>query len=579
MRAWSRWALVVVAVLLGAGGRSASAGPWGNDVNAGDGARLVESVRAELAAIVATPAAARAQAIESSVPRAVEAMEAVKRFRNDELRPLFHRLLTHEDWKVVHRALLALERYGDATVLPRALALLEHPEPRLREKAAIACIRLGEPAAWKAAGVADPAAAVAARRRREPDPHVRACLDALGRRLGKSLPVRRVSEEVRVPLEGGLLWTPFLEGMDKAKSVAPSYTSKPDSRMGGGSAEKLPVASRFVLPLLGFGAEEVPGVSLQPFGNPRNNGAVYHTGLDVGACLDGAGFYAVADGIVKMVHTGSDMGTLVCIEHHVGPKALATVFFMHAADVVFVEPGERVAPGQLVASMGLGYSFENGGHFAHLHLGAYPGPFQPAHNYGYKPANLGLRDWFDPAVVIPAWVERTRPPVDEPGAVDPSLDDAVADLRAGRYREALEAARGVAARSSGDAASTDAARLESLLTGAGAALVERATAICAGGFPLAARALLAAWAPALAGVPGGDAAKQTLAAWDADPAFQRDRKAEEGYDDALEREKTMLAKHEPAAKVAAMWSKLAEQHAGTSVEPRLKAKAAENAPR
>jgi hypothetical protein len=59
--------------------------------------------------------------------------------------------------------------------------------------------------------------------------------------------------------------------------------------------------------------------------------------------------------------------------------------------------------------MGLGYSIENGGHFAHLHLGLYPGPFQVTHNYGYKPAKDGLADWIDPAKALKEWI------VEEPG--------------------------------------------------------------------------------------------------------------------------------------------------------------------
>jgi murein DD-endopeptidase MepM/ murein hydrolase activator NlpD len=560
--------------------RATEAGPWGNDVNSGDGPKLVESVRADLAAIVKAPAAERdAKILAFATSRAADTMEAVKRFRNLELLPLFHLLLEHEDWHVVHRTLLALERYPDPTVLPKAWALLKHAEPRLREKAAITCLRFWEPASAKALRVSDPAADVATLWRREPDPYVRACLDALIRRVKKDLPVERVSDELRVTLADGLVVTPFLEGMENAKVVAPTYASKPNNRMGGGSAEKLPVATRWVLPLLGWGKEEVPGVSLQPFGNPRSNGAVFHTGLDVGACMDGAGFYAAADGIVRMVHSGSDMGTLVCIEHHVAPKALATVFFMHAADLVFVVAGDRVAAGQLVASMGFGYSFENGGHFAHLHIGAYPGPFSPTHNFGYRAASAGLRDWFDPATFLPEQVELTRPPVDDPGAVDPALDDAADAIRAGRYRDALAAMKSALAGKPAEALAADAKRLEALLTAAGPALVERANTLRAGGHPVGARQLLATWAPTLDGVPDGDAAKKALVAWDGDAAFARDRKAEEAFDDAVERERAMLVKHEAPAKIAAMWQKLLDASAGTSLVARMTAKVAENAPK
>lgn len=53
--------------------------------------------------------------------------------------------------------------------------------------------------------------------------------------------------------------------------------------------------------------------------------------------------------------------------------------------------------------MGTGFSLENGGHFAHLHFGLYPGPFEGTHNYGYKKKADGLLDWLDPAKCLPLW--------------------------------------------------------------------------------------------------------------------------------------------------------------------------------
>src|SRR5512147_1605079 len=104
----------VVGLALVVAATTIEAGPWGNDINPGTGAALAEGVRADLLGIVRAPEAERAARIASFVStRAAESMEAVKRFRNPELRPLFHALLDHEDWHVVHRALLALERYAD----------------------------------------------------------------------------------------------------------------------------------------------------------------------------------------------------------------------------------------------------------------------------------------------------------------------------------------------------------------------------------------------------------------------------------------------------------------------------------
>ncbi len=561
------------ALLLAAG--HADAGGWGSDINEGTGTALADSVREDLARIVESSEAERGAAIRAYAEgKAGEAIEAVKRFRNPELLPLFHALLAHADWHVGHRALLALERMGDGAALPAAWGLLSHAEPRMREKAAIACLTLWDAGAGKP-GVKDPAGAVAALLEAEGDPHVRACLEALALRVAKKLAVEKVSEEVRVTGPDGLVWTPFLEGMDKARAVAPAYAAKPVMRSGGGSASKLPPARSWTTPILGFGREEVPGTSLQPFANPRQNGTVFHTGLDVGACLDGSGFYACAEGIVRLVHTGSDMGTLIVVEHHVGEKDLATLLYMHGADVVFVKAGEKVSAGQLLGSMGVGYSFENGGHFAHLHFGAYPGPFQAVHNYGYKPAAQGLRDWLDPAVVIPDWIDRTRPPVEDPGPVAPPLRPIAALVRAGKYAKALaDLAAALTGAALDDLARADAERLRTSIEAAGPALVERATARRKRGYPAAARAMLVERAASLAGLPGADEPSKAAVAWDADAAFKRDLKAEGKFDAALAAEAALLAKRE-TAKVRALWEDLRREFGDTSLAARIDAKVAE----
>ncbi len=89
---------------------------WGKDINAGAGPELVESVRADLVAIVKASEAKRVPLIEAFAesPKASAAIEAVKRFRNPELRGLFLALSASEDWKLRHRALTALDQYPGA---------------------------------------------------------------------------------------------------------------------------------------------------------------------------------------------------------------------------------------------------------------------------------------------------------------------------------------------------------------------------------------------------------------------------------------------------------------------------------
>jgi murein DD-endopeptidase MepM/ murein hydrolase activator NlpD len=378
---------------------------WGGDVGYGAGPKLADSVHRELLALIQTPAATRAVAAAALAKRrAVDAIEAWKRFRNPELVELARACLDHPDWHVVHRALLWARGLHDPELLARAAKCLDHAEPRLRERAVLTCLETFDPAS------ASPAAELVRQRLaerigREEDFHVRQALLALQRRVVGDLQPRELQPEPLVKLQDGLIWTPLVPHFTHLEEAAPGVRPREVEELGRESASELPIATRFTEPLLGYGREEVPRLVLQPFGKSRQDGAILHTGRDVGGCLDGAGVYALADGVVRMIASGTDMGTGLVVEHHVGDGIgdghLVNAVYMHCGGTVYVKAGEQVAAGQLLGTMGLSWSIENGGQFAHLHLGLYPGPFQPGHNYGYKPAAGGLDDWLDPAEWLP----------------------------------------------------------------------------------------------------------------------------------------------------------------------------------
>jgi murein DD-endopeptidase MepM/ murein hydrolase activator NlpD len=389
---------------------------WGGDVNPGAGAKLAESVEKELLAFVRLAPDARAKrSDELAAKRAVDAIEAWKRFRDPELLELARACLRHGDWHVAHRALLWLRALGEPRLVELAWPLLSHAEPRMREMAALACLH-----AWNGEGAANPDAGrlstrrsdLAARFAAEGDFHVRQALLALKRRIEGELSPRVVAPEVVVKRKDGLRWTPFLRGLKHLEEESPGVPIPSADELGdegAGDASSLEVVRRWNAPLLGYGAaEQVPRIQMQPFGKPRDDGRLSHTGQDVGGCSDGAGLYALAPGIVRMICAGSDMGTGIVVEHRASDSKLVNAVYMHASGTVFVKVDEEVAGGQLLGTMGLSFSTENGGQFAHLHLGLYPGPFRAGHNYGYKPAAQGLDDWLDPAACLPRWIEDAK---------------------------------------------------------------------------------------------------------------------------------------------------------------------------
>jgi murein DD-endopeptidase MepM/ murein hydrolase activator NlpD len=541
----------------------AAANPWGTDINPGAGPALIESVRPDLAEIVNAKEDARPALIEAFVAeKGAATIEAVKRFRNPELRPLFRALLEHDDWRVKHRAMTVLEHYGDQLAFIPIWPLLEDPEPRLREKAAIACIHLwvGRIAANAAGDM--PEKAIERLRAKETDPHVAAALDALARRAAGKLPVQRVHEEHVETRDDGLMITPFISGLHETKTKAPGYTKKLSSQGGGGKATKMDPLRPWTTPLILMGEEVVSGTSLQPFANLRQNGKVYHTGLDVGAAMDGAGYYAAADGVVRMIHAGSDMGTMLVVQHHLGDKRLVNAVYMHGGGTVFVKGGEKVVSGQLLGTMGMSYSIENGGHYAHLHYGLYPGSFSETHNYGYRGVPAGLVDWYDPAHYLPVWREMTAQLVAVPPGGDGALPKASKPLASGKYASAYAVAQ--KAGEPGDALRQ---ALEAAVEGA----PKRAERIRDLGYPSAALAFLQRHAKSCKGIPGAEDLAALGKAWKASPAFKA----------ALKNEARLLAAEAEAldelggqgapSAAKARYEALLEELGDTCLRPRLEA--------
>jgi len=520
---------------------------WGRDINPGAGPQIVRLAEDELVKLLER----RGSQLEVADRYGDRLIEGFKRFRGAELKPLFYALLEHPDWQVRHRALFALEYFRDSTLIGRAWRMLKHPNRRLREKAAITCIKLWEPelpAPGNLGALLDA----------ERDFHVRRCLTALSLRIRGKLHVERVYTEILDKTKRGLILTPFVSGMNRKL--------KPVARTGGGSAKSLPAAHRWVYPLLGWGQEEVEGVSLQPFGNPRAGGVV-HVGQDAGACLEGAGYYAAADGIVKLVHSGSDMGTLIVVEHHLGSKQLCNAVYMHGGDTVFVKAGERVEAGQLLGTMGMGFSLENGGHFAHLHFGLYPGPFSMTHNYGYKKAAAGLWDWRDPGRFLPAWVARTKPLVDDLAKLHKSLGRARAMATRGEYSRAFAvASRVMDANTPGSEKYVDASLLVSKLRDVPRAAVARAGKLVDGGYPNAAAGQLRELGPRCASIPGSGILKETLAKWHADPLFRKALKGEGRIAVAAGRTAKLDRR-----KSKELWEKLLREYGETCLADRIRA--------
>jgi hypothetical protein len=216
--------------------------------------------------------------------------------------------------------------------------------------------------------------------------------------------------------------------------------------------------------------------------------------------------------------------------------------------------------------MGLGFSIENGGHFAHLHFGLYPGPFDLRHNYGYKSAKDGLADWYDPAAELPRWIDRTRPLVEEPRGFGASLTRVVARIRRNDLGRAFSEAREARDGSEpGGETYVEAMALMDAIRQAPQRAVERAEKWRDGGYPTEALRRLKQDATSCKGVPGAEVIGETRREWEADALFQR----------ALKGEARIASTAAPARKlkdpgrVRALWEKLLESYADTCLAERI----------
>lgn len=143
----------------------------------------------------------------------------------------------------------------------------------------------------------------------------------------------------------------------------------------------LPLADVFNDPVLHYEEELV-------FSTPRNSfgagGGNVHTGDDCAWFRDGTPVFAAGAGIVRLVFSSLTWGNLILIEHRTGETNYICSLYAHCGEHIFVRAGQIVSAGQMIATTGLAYSFENGGYGSHLHFALAEGRWlKPQYRSGY----------------------------------------------------------------------------------------------------------------------------------------------------------------------------------------------------
>jgi hypothetical protein len=341
------------------------------------------------------------------------AIEVLVRYREPHLIPALGRLTEHEDWAVRRLAILGLQRNVGLSELDRIVARLGDGYPLVREIAASTIAILHgagrkhrelvprdrrEMAAAKDLGRRRKAdlAALRTAREKEENPYVVETLTAAIETFGRR-PLLLVHVEPAVG-DAPVRRVPRTEG---AEVNAYASASRFD-QSGGGRLRK---TSGWAYPLQVYPREIMTIGSDRPLVPLPSKRDSLHFGHDCGWFLEGASIHAVADGVVRWVRSGGDWGVLVVVEYLTEEGEKVVGLNGHCGMWVFAKPGESVRKGQMIATMGLSFSPENGGHGAHDHFGMYEGAFEAGHCYGRSAAGRSTESWLVPPEFLTPRVE------------------------------------------------------------------------------------------------------------------------------------------------------------------------------
>jgi murein DD-endopeptidase MepM/ murein hydrolase activator NlpD len=322
-----------------------------------DFAKRQEAMDAKVLAVTREKDDAKRKKLAAALAAAEGDIECLIRYREPALVPAFTEILAKsKKWFTRTRALYALKMAGDPSVVPTIAPALADKDAMVREAAANALGVLGGDAARKA---------LEARKAAETDPYVAATIDAA---LGP------MSKRPWASRSDGKEWKETLAGPEGARRVEWAWVVKGASLFNDYEAGALdvPVATRFVYPVQRYEEDLFAGYPRNSFGAGGNHG-----GEDCAWFREGCSYYAIADGVVRMVQgAGGDWGFLVVVEHRLADGRYVTSVYGHSGFDVLVKPGDRVTCGQRIATQGLSCAVENGGYGSHLHFGLGDGPFR-----------------------------------------------------------------------------------------------------------------------------------------------------------------------------------------------------------
>ncbi len=289
-------------------------------------------------------------------------IENLIRYREPHLIPIFVELLEHKNWAIRGRALYALKMIGNESCIDDIVKMLDDSEPQVRELAANALSEIGNSKAKEA---------LSAKLKKEKDIYVIASIEA-------AIGVLSKGTKPYSPYYTGSKYEEKLVGQQGARRVEWAWTVKGPAMFNDnfGKPYNHKPATEYRYPISWYKNSLFTTYPRNSFG-----GSSGHAAEDCAWFREGCSYYALADGVVRMVQgAGGDWGFLIVLEHLMENGDYIVSLYGHAAWDVLVRAGEEVRCGQKIATEGLSCSVENGGYGSHLHFGIGDGPFRRPKN-------------------------------------------------------------------------------------------------------------------------------------------------------------------------------------------------------
>lgn len=115
-----------------------------------------------------------------------------------------------------------------------------------------------------------------------------------------------------------------------------------------------------------------------------HTGPVFHVGKDAGWLYEGLPVHSICNGIIKEISHNLSWGNLIVVESVIQDSDTICVIYGHLSPYNNLKVGDTVSTGDRIGQIGNSVTPDNGGYWAHLHLGIEKSSFRKSHRSGYE---------------------------------------------------------------------------------------------------------------------------------------------------------------------------------------------------